>query len=55
MHSAWEEYERAAEWCAEHNFSGSIGDPLPNLLSAEAHNLINADPDAFQARVRATA
>lgn len=49
------EYDAAAEWCARHGHKGKIGDPLPNLLSTRAQAEIDADPDAFQERVRAFA
>ena len=47
-----EEYEQAAEWCARRSLSGKIGDPLPSPLASEVVEAINADPEAFQERVR---
>jgi len=52
---AWVEYDQAADWCAARGSKGEIGDPLPDLLSVEAHHLINADPEAFADRVRSCA
>jgi hypothetical protein len=54
-HDQWAEYDAAAEWCAKHGFKGDVGDPLPNLMSKETVELINADPEAFADRVRLTA
>jgi hypothetical protein len=51
----WLEYDAAAEDLARKGLTGAIGDPLPNLMSAAACELINADPEAFQKRVRACA
>lgn len=51
----WIEYDAAALWCAKRKIAGGVGDPLPNLLSAGAKLLIDADPEAFQERVRMTA
>lgn len=53
--NAWIEYDAAAEWCAKRGLKGKAGDPLPGLMSAEAVNLINDDPEAFETRVRDTA
>ena len=47
-----QEYEYAAESLAKKGLKGLPGDPLPNLMSVEAVDLINADPEAFQMRVR---
>jgi hypothetical protein len=52
---AWQEYDEAAMELARKGLKGKIGDPLPNLMSAEAVNLINDDPEAFQERVRLSA
>lgn len=47
------EYDAAAEWCAKRGLKGSIGDALPlNMDSDGALCCINADPEAFQERVR---
>lgn len=52
---AWDEYDRAAAWCAERGVAGKTGDALPPGLSARAARLIDEDPDAFADHVRATA
>ena len=52
MNYAWQEYDWAAEDLARKGLRGLAGDPLPNLMSVEAVELINADPDAFARRVR---
>jgi len=54
-HLAWQEYDAAAEWCVRHGLAGREGDLLPALLSDRAKALIDADPEAFEAHVRATA
>lgn len=51
----WCVYDSCAEWCAKRGLKGEIGDPLPNLLPSEVHDLINEDPEAFASRVRQTA
>jgi len=51
----WVEYDAAADEMARKGLSGDLGDQLPNLMSADAVELINADPEAFQKRVRAFA
>lgn len=51
----WTEYDAAAKYLARRGLKGEIGDPLPNLMSTEAVELINADPEAFADRVRLTA
>jgi hypothetical protein len=51
----WKAYDAAASWCAKRGSKGAIGDPLPNLMSNGTVALINADPEAFAARVRMTA
>lgn len=48
----WLEYDAAADWCAARGINGSIKDPLPENLSDRAMELINVDPEAFEARVR---
>lgn len=52
---AWTVYDSVAEWCAKHGYDGKPGDLLPYLLSSDICVLINADPEAFQRRVRETA
>lgn len=49
---AWQEYEWAAEDLARKEVRGVLGDSLPNYMSVEAVQLINADPEAFERRVR---
>lgn len=51
----WREYVDAAWWCAARNLKGKIGDPLPELLSREALEFINEDPEAFESYVRMSA
>lgn len=47
------EYDDTAEWCARGGLNGDIGDLLPANMAAEgALKYINADPEAFQKRVR---
>ena len=53
--NAWREYDAAAFWCAKRGHTGKVGSMLPNLLSLPTFMLIDADPDAFAERVRATA
>ena len=48
-----DEYERAAQWCADHLYSGAAGDPLPELVGSDVNADINADIPAFMERVRA--
>jgi hypothetical protein len=50
--AAWTEYDHAAADLARRGLKGAIGDPLPNLMSARAVELINDDPEAFETRVR---
>ena len=50
----WREYDGAAEWCARRGLKGAIGDPLPDYMSPIVHEEINADPEAFEQRVRDT-
>jgi hypothetical protein len=52
---AIQEYEWAAEDLAKKGLKGVVGDPLPLMMSVEAVALINADPDAFEKRVRENA
>jgi hypothetical protein len=51
----WNEYDHAAMELARKGLRGDIGDPLPNLMSADSVNLINDDPEAFHERVRLSA
>jgi hypothetical protein len=53
--SAWIEYEAAADQLAREGKKGEIGCPLPANMTPEALALINNDPDAFAARVKACA
>ena len=47
------EYDDAALWCAHKGYKGAIGDPLPpNMGSPGAIDYIQADPEAFEQRVR---
>jgi hypothetical protein len=48
----WREYDGAAEWCARRGLKGQAGDPLPNLMSRDAVDAINDDPEAFEDRVK---
>ena len=50
-----DEYESAAEWCANRGLIGADGDPLPEGLSVACHDEILADTYAFGERVRAYA
>lgn len=47
-----DEYESAAAWCAKRGIKGNLGDPLPENLSDDVAEDINADPEAFEERVR---
>lgn len=51
-HPAWKEYDSVAEWCAERGIKGAAGDRLPDMLSTGCKALIDADPEAFEQRVR---
>ena len=51
----WNEYDAAAMWCAKRALKGRVNDPLPEGLSGACHELINADPEAFEQRVKDTA
>jgi hypothetical protein len=51
-HPAWDEYDRAASDLARKGLTGAIDDPLPDLMTLSAVSLINADPEAFQDRVK---
>ena len=53
--NAWTEYDAAADQLAAQGRKGIAGDPLPANMSIEAVALIDADPDAFEQRVRAFA
>jgi hypothetical protein len=55
MADVWDEYDRAAMDMAKRGLKGQIGDPLPNLMSAECVDLINEDVEAFQLRIRQSA
>ena len=46
------EYDAAAEWCASRGLRGVRGDGLPSLLAATVLRAIDADPEAFEERVR---
>lgn len=48
----WNLYDAVAECMAKRGLSGKIGDPLPNLMDARVVDLINADPESFERRVR---
>ena len=50
----WAEYDAAAEQCATQGTTWRDGDLLPPV-SQEVRDLIDEDPDAFEARVAATA
>ena len=49
---AWSEYESVAGWCAKAGKKGVAGDALPDFVSVRAMALIDADPEAFERRVR---
>lgn len=51
----WTEYDDAALWCARRGHKGCEGEPLPAMLSKATLDKINADPEAFEQRVRDTA
>lgn len=51
----WKAYDAAADWCARRGLKGKVGDPLPNLMSGDVVKAINADPEAFEERVRLSA
>lgn len=46
------EYDAAAEWCAARGIAGKDGDQLPTLLDGYTFAEINADPEAFEQRVK---
>lgn len=47
------EYDAAALWCAKRGYKGNYASPLPpNMASDGALRYIQADPEAFQQRVR---
>ena len=52
---AWQEYDKAAEWCAKRGLKGEAGDPLPSLMMVRTAELIHADPESFAVRVNAIA
>ena len=49
----WAEYDALAEWCAKRGRTGAVGTMLPANVSAEVMREIDADPEAFEERVRA--
>ena len=53
--AGWQEYDALAEHCAVRHLDGAIGTPLPANVSARVMAEINADPEAFAARVRGIA
>ena len=53
--SDWSEYDAAALWCAKRGLRGTDGDRLPVNTCAETVAEINADPEAFERRVRESA
>lgn len=47
------EYDAAAQWCATRGIKGNVGDTLPpNMATDGALRFIQADPEAFQERIR---
>jgi hypothetical protein len=51
----WKEYDMVADECARRGIKGECGDELPNLIGIDVYKAINADPGAFQERVRMSA
>lgn len=49
---AWTEYDAVAERLAREGKTGSVGTELPALMNARTIEFINADPEAFESRVR---
>ena len=49
------EYDAAALYCAKRGRTGAIGTELPANMTTRCVDAINADPDAFAERVRASA
>lgn len=49
---AWREYDTIAAMMARKGLKGIEGEPLPDGISTECFELINADTDAFADRVR---
>ena len=49
----WAEYDALAEWCARRGRTGAVGTMLPANVSADVMREIDADPKAFEERVRA--
>jgi hypothetical protein len=47
-HRLSNEYLAAARWCAKQGLVGKPGDPLPELLTGETHQQINANLPRFQ-------
>lgn len=48
----WAEYDAAADWCAARGLSGAPGSPLPTGISRNCAEMILADVEAFECRVR---
>lgn len=48
----WLEYDAAADWLAARGRSGAPGSPLPENISRRCSELILADVEAFESRVR---
>ena len=55
MSDVWAEYDEAAAFLARRRLTGAEGDPLPDLISETAENLIDDDLEAFKEHVRAAA
>ena len=55
MSDVWAEYHEAAVCLARRGLTGDEGDPLPDLISETAENLIDDDLEAFKEHVRAAA
>jgi hypothetical protein len=53
MSDVWAEYHEAAVCLARRGLTGDEGDPLPDLISETAENLIDDDLGAFKEHVRA--
>lgn len=54
-YNPWIEYDMVAEWCAKRGLKGTYDDPLPELIGAACYDLIMADVEAFEERVKSTA
>lgn len=48
----WDEYDAAAQWCAERGIKGDDGDALPTNLDARVEEEIAADTEAFRTAIR---